>query len=82
MQLTSFEDARDGRGESERQGPCGSEDRLAFWEFSHERGGRLFVEFTEGVVEKQQGSRSHMVCNYFVGRQSERKRDGSLPALT
>jgi hypothetical protein len=82
MQLALFEDTRDGRGESERQRPCGSENRLAFWKLSHECCGCLLVEFAEGVVEKQQGSRAHVVCNYFMRRQAERKRDGSLSALT
>jgi hypothetical protein len=53
MELAFLQDARDGRGESEREGPRGSENCLALWQFSHERSGRLLVEFAEGVIEKQ-----------------------------
>ena len=82
MQLALLEDTRDGRREPEREGPGGSENCLAFWKLSHECCGGLFVELAEGVVEKQQGSRADVVCNYFMGRQAERERDGSLSALT
>jgi hypothetical protein len=82
MQLTLLQDTRDGRGEPEGEESCSSENCLALWELAYERPSRPFVEFAEGVVEKQQWSRAHVVCNYFMGRQAERKRDGSLSPLT